>query len=419
MKKYLLALILLSVAQYGYAQDSVNVSFSQEMDTLVKQRFIDRYENLFMTKVPTRHMFKVSAIGSEVQGAGFNFAYEYKVTPSFSVEGSVYTQLSNFNMGLANELIHFDFRQVNVWANAKARWYFNMNKRIREGLNANNFSGAYLGASYEQSVYMQDYTAGKYTARMGLLYGFQSRFFNHGFVDFAVGLYQKDFGQFSSFETSQAFIAPKNFVLGTHFNIGLGIVDWKKTKSSPLCDVIFCDELVRSHWKVQAPNILLGLRNQVVRSEVAYEVAIGKTPLSAQADAGVQYIRYNFYNRKSVSSYSSAAANLSIRYYFLRNYQARHGKGGGNFSGPYAGLIAGYSVNNYKSSSVFLPDKPTDVVVHNFTATGALGYQQRLFKRLYIDLSVYYMKPVSSSSSFVVGGLKPVFSSKMSVGFTF
>ncbi|MCE7067168.1 hypothetical protein [Dyadobacter sp. CY326] len=58
MKKFLLALIMLNVFQLAYAQDSTNVSFSQEVDTLVKQRFIDRYENLFMTKVPTGQMFK-------------------------------------------------------------------------------------------------------------------------------------------------------------------------------------------------------------------------------------------------------------------------------------------------------------------------------------------------------------------------
>ncbi|WAC14811.1 hypothetical protein [Dyadobacter pollutisoli] len=411
-----LAAVLLTIGT-TMAQDSIKVSYSQEADTLVKQRFIDRYENVFMTKVPTRQMFKVSAVGSEVQGTGFNFAYEYKVLPSLSLEASIYTQLSRFNGGLANELLHFDSRAVNVWANAKARWYYNMNKRINKGLNANNFSGVYIGASYEQSVYMQNFSANKNGTRFGLLYGFQNRIFNHGFTDFSIGLYQRDLGQFYDFEGASAPWAVKNFVLGTQFNIGLAVGDWKKAKTTPLCDVLFCDELIRGHWKVQAPNIVLGFTNQIVRSEVAYERAIGNTPLSAQADVGVNLFHQSF-SGGTHFTYFSAGANLALRYYFLQRYQARHGKGGGNFSGPYASLIASYIRGSYNSSSIFQPDGGMDEVVNNLNATAALGYQQRLFKRLYIDLSLFYLKPVKSPS-FVIGGSRPYFSSKMTIGFTF
>jgi hypothetical protein len=60
-----LAAVLFAVGT-SHAQDSIKVSYSQEPDMLVKQRFIDRYENVFMTKVPTRQMFKVGYQGSEV-----------------------------------------------------------------------------------------------------------------------------------------------------------------------------------------------------------------------------------------------------------------------------------------------------------------------------------------------------------------
>jgi hypothetical protein len=264
MNRILITLLVLGIAQVSFAQDSLKVSFSQEPDTLVKQRFIDRYENVFMTKVPTRQMFKLAVVGSEIQGSGFNLAYEYKVLPSLSVEASVYAQVSRYNDGLAYNLLHLGVQNVNVWANVKARWYYNMNKRIAKGLNANNFSGAYIGASYEQSLYRPNAFSGRNTARVGLLYGFQSRFFNHGFVDFGVGIYQRELGQFYEFEGSSAFLATENLVLGTHFNIGLAVGDWKRSKKTLLCDVIFCDEQVNGQLKVQAPNIVLGLRNQVV-----------------------------------------------------------------------------------------------------------------------------------------------------------
>lgn len=133
MNKILLLLISVSIFKASYAQENAPVSFSQEADTLVKQRFIDRYEDVFMTKVPTRHMFKVSTVGSQIQGTGINFGYEYKVLPSLSLEASIYSQLDRSNLGLAQQLLHFNWQQVSLWANAKARWYYNMDKRIRKG----------------------------------------------------------------------------------------------------------------------------------------------------------------------------------------------------------------------------------------------------------------------------------------------
>ncbi|GGB97432.1 hypothetical protein [Dyadobacter sediminis] len=189
MKSCLATLAILFSSPFSSAQDSIPVQFHQETDTLVKQRFIDRYENVFMTKVPTRHMFKAAAVGSEVQGAGINLGYEYKLMPAVSVEASVYAQLSRFNSSLANEFIHLDTKRVDIWGSAKLRWYYRMNKRIKKGLNANNFSGGYLALAYEQPLRRDNVFGTKRIGGFSLLYGFQSRFFNHGFIDFALGIY--------------------------------------------------------------------------------------------------------------------------------------------------------------------------------------------------------------------------------------
>jgi hypothetical protein len=111
-------------------------------------------------------------------------------------------------------------------------------------------------------------------------------------------------------------------------------------------------------------------------------------------------------------------ANLALRYYFLQKYQARHGKGGSNFSGPYAGLIAGINRNTSKSSTVFRPGADEHQSSSAFSVTPALGYQQRLFKRLYIDVSVFYLKPYPLGDNYF-SNRRPFFSSKMTVGFTF
>lgn len=59
MKKFFFFISFAFFIDIGFAQDTTRIVFSQEADTLVKQRFIDRYENIFMTKVPTRHMLKL------------------------------------------------------------------------------------------------------------------------------------------------------------------------------------------------------------------------------------------------------------------------------------------------------------------------------------------------------------------------
>jgi hypothetical protein len=417
MKNILNPLLFLFLCQLSYAQDSIPVTFRQERDTLVKQHFIDRYENVFMTKVPTRHMFKATASGSEIQGSGFNFGYEYKLLPSLSVEASVYSQLSQFNTGVAGELLHFNWKQVNLWGNAKARWYYNMNKRIEKGLNANNFSGAYIGFTYEQSLYLRNAYSNKNMGRLGLLYGFQSRFFNHGFVDFAVGLYHKEAGQFTTFEQHQGFFKVKNFVLGTQANIGIAFGDWKKSATSPLCDVIFCNELIQDQFKIEMPNIAIGLKHQIARGSFAYERKLADSPLSVQAN-----LSYSFYNHNEPAyghdQFSNFDAGLEFRYYFLQKYRMRHGKAGGNFSGPYTGLKSNYGMNIIKTKYYFSSEYNSDRTFNSLSGALVLGYQQRLFKRIYIDGAISYQKLFNSGLQYY-GYSRPVLLSKLTLGFTF
>ncbi|MEO6287864.1 MAG: hypothetical protein ABIN80_17660 [Dyadobacter sp.] len=399
------------------AQDSIKVSYSQEADTLVKQRFIDRYENVFMTRIPTRQMFKVSAVNSEMHGTGINWGYEYKLLPALSLEASLYSQLARYNGGLADQLLHFNLKQVSLWVNAKARWYYNMDKRIREGLNANNFSGPYVGFSYEQSLGLSQTGASGSTkvARLGLLYGFQSRFFNAGHIDFAVGLFQKSAGPLYIYEHS-SFLEPKDFVIGTQAHIGLAFGDWEKTASAPLCDVLLCDERVIGQWKVEIPSIAVGLKNQDVQVAIGYERKLGESPISVGAN--LKGIIYNLELSFEKSRNKVLTGEIDLRYYFLRNFQLRRGKGASNFSGPYAGLRAGYTFGVGKLQSVFYGQNGVFSTIKYETATSAvaLGYQQRLFKRIYFDGSLFYQKRYKAN---VPGGNKPFLSSKMAIGFTF
>ncbi|KQS33882.1 hypothetical protein [Dyadobacter sp. Leaf189] len=413
MRKSLAFLAFLFVNVSVNGQDNVRTEIYQETDTLRKQLFIDRYENVFMTKVPTRHMFKAAITSSDIQGTGINIGYEYKLLPSLSLEASVYAQLSQDNASFAERLVHFNTDFVNIYGNVKARWFYNMNKRIASGLHANNFSGTYIGFSYEQSIYK----AAPYrqsVSRMGLLYGFQSRFFNNGYIDFALGLFQNPYSHIRFYEYQNRFDV-KNFVLGTQANIGVAFGDWKRTSTDPACDVILCDESVKSQWKIEMPNISIGWLQQSLRGGIAYERRIGNAPLSVQGS-----LNGSLFNMRGSDSYeqrySSVSTSVELRYYFLQKMMMRKGRAGNNLSGPYTALKGGYEI--FKAATNY-PFVPQNKFTQRATTAGlALGYQQRLFKRMYFDASIFYVKPYQSGNR-INGGNRPYLWSKMAVGFTF
>jgi hypothetical protein len=78
--------------------DSVRITHTQEAGTLEKQRFIDKYDYVFMTMEPTKWMLKAygninNLLGSEIFRGGhikrtvdFRVGVERKLSPSFSIE---------------------------------------------------------------------------------------------------------------------------------------------------------------------------------------------------------------------------------------------------------------------------------------------------------------------------------------------
>ena len=146
MKKFILSLGMLILFKSAYAQDDVKVTLTEEADTLVKQRFIDRYENVFMTKVPTRHMFKIGLSqyyqsrwfslkeGNVLTNTSLQLGYEFKFLPAFSIAVSGHMPFYGID-------IPINSAWQNTVIDTQLRWYVNMRKRIKSGKSANNFSG--------------------------------------------------------------------------------------------------------------------------------------------------------------------------------------------------------------------------------------------------------------------------------------
>ena len=68
MRYILLLLWILLKPLTAAAQDTIRVTYSEESDTLtVHQKFIDRYDNVFMTRVPTKHIVKAGYRTSDLR----------------------------------------------------------------------------------------------------------------------------------------------------------------------------------------------------------------------------------------------------------------------------------------------------------------------------------------------------------------
>jgi len=413
MKKVILVLSLLFV-HVLHAQDSTGITYTEEADTLVKQHFIDRYENVFMTKVPTKHMVKVGYVSSLLSGLEINVAYEYKILPAFSLEAGFYTESEDNNRGTNLELLRNGETSESFWLNMKARWYYNTSKRIEKGLNANNFSGSYLALSGEHNI-----GSGRNVQRYGLLYGFQSRFLNRGHLDFSAGLFHQPL-KYAVYEANGFKV--KNLVLATQYTLGVGFGDWKRVAPLPKCELLRCEEFVADQLKITFPDVKVGLKAQWFNGGIAYERKIGKAPLSLSA-----YVNGSFYGNSFPDYYVSpyvdvrtaafaVGSGVQARYYFLQKKQILTGSGGNNLSGFYGGLQWQYS---YEGAHVNKRDFPSLKNTHKFWQGGLMaGYQQRLFRGIFIDTNLAYLRSSFNENDYP-GRSSQQLVLKVGVGFTF
>lgn len=241
------------------AQDSTTISFTEEDNGFSEQRFIDRHENFFMTKVPTKKMIKVGYVATTYNGIGINLAFEYKIRPSWSVEGSIFTRTNQDGAGISLESWNNQFNGKALFAKIKTRWYIDMQKRIGGQKSENNFSGKYLSLAYETSL--SAIQSNRARQHFSVSYGFQSRFLAHGFLDFSLGLYYL-MPYWSNIDNS--YIGPisfniRNVAFASRGTMGVAFGDWKRAGSGPLCDVLHCDYYVRQHFKIKLPEASIGI----------------------------------------------------------------------------------------------------------------------------------------------------------------
>ena len=415
-----------------------SLRFSQESGTLQKQRFIDQYDYVFMTKEPTKWIIKMTA--TDIAGSSFRDASgsgllggEYKLSPSFSIGA---------NTGLRISLRRND--GFSVLADGYARWYYNMKKRIEEGKSANNFSGSYFGISYTlQNYYAKNlsviYTGANkaenpfYTNRtLSINWGLQRRFFQHGWADFRLSLNKSN--QKYSTGYNSVYFPNESVALSTSWQVGLAFGDIKRNTARPQsCDVFRCLEEQKSWLKIRMPYLQIGVKSQWLMFGAAYEQRLGNSAFSLSFENNIRFSGSNVYNdytfkggdtlgvSKFINKYSYNVANwsnLELRYYVFKKRQIAMGRTALNFSGVYVGLNQGlvlsYFIPNFSINGVETKGNWTQ----NYWTAPLIGIQQRLFKNGFIDFKFGIpLRPLTKNNN--IGGLVTHNVTDLRIGFAF
>jgi hypothetical protein len=363
--------------------DSIRITHTQETGTLEKQRFIDQYDYVFMTKEPTKWMLK--AYGNDY---GFLFnkltfknlltapfgAIEHKLSPSFSIqlEGrfqqNIYSPIFNPDFDALGQK-YTEAKGLSLQLTGEIRWYYAMAKRIKEGKSANNFSGNYFSLRYgellanqnrqltipngflmsQNGAYLTNYLYATPKNEFNLAYGIQRRFFRFGLIDMSINLSHKTQNiiqqkiifpnddnrviansppQYDLLQSDyQPFGNKSSWQIFTKVQFGMALADLKKKSNFSKCDIFRCYENQSRMAKIAWPIMYLSPTYQRLSGALGFEQKLFSSPISFNS-----YLNYNLFNEvnKDTWLYSSSKQSFTrgaSRYYYLNyalNLQGRY-----------------------------------------------------------------------------------------------
>ena len=479
MKTLLTLSLFLLLGSHGALAQRDSLRFAQDTGRVEKQRFMDTYDYVFMTKEPTKWMLKLT-----IESAGVHtfsplmLRFEKKITPAFSLQFGVFpatapiyrTNTQNgyiVGNGTGSVAVRYDNmgfdNKLKLALTGEARWYYALKKRIADGKSMNNFSANYfslrfnnlIGAdlselpqgsrltSYNGKTWESNYDYRQLKNQIMLNYGIQRRFLKSGLIDFSVGLSRTSFRGFNqnvvfkdgdntikplgnNFNDHQATWTATNpaaeWMLQTNLSLGLAFGDFKKSPKRPLCDVLHCFESETSLLKVRWPIVSLGLQSQYLSGGLAYERKLFNSALSL--NTSIDFIgdfRQNQENSSPFtpnlarSSRSSLTAFLQPRFYFTQARRIRRHSGGNNLSGVYVAASAVF-VRDQVGFINFSNLLPNRIMQTRLGAGPSVGFQQKLFRNGFIDFQTTVVRNLEN-----IGNPYPAFEGRiaLNLGFAF
>jgi hypothetical protein len=130
--------LLMSAASFGQA-DSVKINYSEESIDTSDYNVKRKYKYIDLNLNNEKQLFKISTQVPFHHGLSMYFTYERKIIPALSIIGD-FRIGSTFGF-FEDDLHHFSFTNG---INIGTRYYYNLNKRIKNKLGGNNFHANYF-----------------------------------------------------------------------------------------------------------------------------------------------------------------------------------------------------------------------------------------------------------------------------------
>ena len=203
----LLSGLLLALVRPAAAQtvpDSARISYSEETMTdstaFEGERKLQRkLRRITRLQIEEHQLWKIDLTSFSVGGSesyyGLDLLVEQKLRPSWSVLAGLNPQVERYRQPLSGH--PGTTTGFAVKSQLAGRYYYNLNRRIRKGKSASNFSANYLslglGTGFGRRGADTPYYSGlgrghAVRAAVAAFYGMQRRLGRYGFVDLNLGL---------------------------------------------------------------------------------------------------------------------------------------------------------------------------------------------------------------------------------------
>jgi hypothetical protein len=427
--KYLIFIItFFSVTTRLFSQDSINVR--TEIDTFKQSNYEGQFDYVFSRKEPQKQLFKSGILNALSGGHSEMFSYERKIGEDISLHFSLNMLKS---LGLSTDrILGRDITDSTTYESEprlgfsfEPRWYFNMKRDIKNGLNANNFHGSYLGlrTSFEietspinnvrsnsdsTSFFSTPQNDYNHYISNELCFGIQRRILKYQYIDFGIstGIRTRIRTEIPTEQRQTQWIFNYRLAYGFLLNGSS-----KGKNNAAKCDALRCFEEEHSMLKIGLSNLINQLNERRFTGilSIAYEQKIPKTQFSIESSISIGGNLHTKSDTK-VSKFENKYGfiiGVMPRYYYDLKKRIAKGESADNLSGGYFGVKFDYSqakwYSNLKEQSV--------------GTTFLYGSQQRILQHLGFDWWVGYgtLWNKANTESFSWG----VFSANLSLNLAF
>ncbi len=360
-------LITVFLTAPAYSQNTVKHDTTiSKTDTLVK--YLTPMEYAFMMHEQTSWLVKVGIITKSYGKDNFYYAgFEKRIAPAFTLNFSVDYgfYFEDFNMGYQLSL--------------ESRWYYRLNKRIKEGQTARNMSDNYVAIGLSNTLLTYEHrNSGNYYS-LYAKWGMQRRFLKHGYVDFSIktGL---------ELPVVDGLSKPF-FTFSTNTNLGIAFTkDKNKLQREKLCPVLKCYSSEKYVFKTNL-NGLLYLSYANYRKSfsfspsISFERKIGNSPFSINIGLITFFYYWDDTHYDIKLNNYGAELSLESRWYYNLQHRILNGKTGNGLSASYIAIGGTYRYNHSYVNNVTYSDFAPSV----YTIT---GWQRLYSKHIYTDINI-------------------------------